>query len=274
MFARRLIATVAAVSLSFSGCGRSLCHRAAPRPAYGPPPGSYAIPPTGIQEGPPPLPSTPRGSGAELLLPQPLPPGSSKSDYQPVPPTGRGAILGEPDYANDPPKIVDALPAEKEPPPAAVSPRHSTGVAANGIGEFSQVKEGVSTGLRPELGGLDWLKSQGYKTIVYLKTADDDDATDRRQVEKRDMTFVGLSVTPEGLTQAFIDEFTKRVGDTTGRPIFVYSRTGAAAGAVWYLHLRTAEYLTDDEARVRAAQLGLKDDKSALFQAALKLLKP
>jgi hypothetical protein len=42
----------------------------------------------------------------------------------------------------------------------------------------------------------------------------------------------------------------------------------------WYLHLRTAEFLTHDEARLRAARLGLTDEKSDLFRAAVKLLPP
>ena len=65
-----------------------------------------------------------------------------------------------------------------------------------------------------------------------------------------------------------------RVGDTTARPIFVYSKDEGVAGAVWYLHLRTAEFLTHDEARVRAARLGLKDETTDMFRTALKVLPP
>jgi protein tyrosine phosphatase (PTP) superfamily phosphohydrolase (DUF442 family) len=86
------------------------------------------------------------------------------------------------------------------------------------------------------------------------------------------MTFVSLLATPETLTQAWVDEFNRVIGDTASRPIFVYARDPSAAGAVWYLHLRTAEFLTHDEARVRAARLGLKDETSEMFQAALKVL--
>jgi hypothetical protein len=62
------------------------------------------------------------------------------------------------------------------------------------------------------------------------------------------------------------------IGDTRARPAFVYGQDPQTAAVVWYLHLRTAEFLTHDEARVRAARLGLTDEKSDLFKAALKAM--
>jgi hypothetical protein len=58
------------------------------------------------------------------------------------------------------------------------------------------------------------------------------------------------------------------------RPVFVYGQDPQTAAVAWYLHMRTAEFLTHDEARVRAQQLGLTDDKSDLFRAALKVAPP
>jgi protein tyrosine phosphatase (PTP) superfamily phosphohydrolase (DUF442 family) len=288
MSARRLIPLLALGCALLAGCRHNRCHRDPPRPSC--PPAGSLIPPAGIPDGPPPLSPTPRGfspapgsgfapapgnggNGAELLLPQQIPPGKSRSEY-PRPPAAprRGAILGDPDYVEQP-KILDAetpkdagtAPAEKR------SPGPDTLV---GIAEFIQVKDGVSTGLRPTIDGLDWLKTQGYKTVVYLRRPGDDDTTDRRQVERRGMKFVSLEMSPEKLTKAWIDTFNETVGRSADRPVFVYSRETSAAAAVWYLHLRTAEFLTHDEARVRARRLGLKDEQSDMFQAALKVLPP
>jgi protein tyrosine phosphatase (PTP) superfamily phosphohydrolase (DUF442 family) len=158
--------------------------------------------------------------------------------------------------------------------PSTPEPRKPLDDRAAGISEFTPVKPGVSAGGRPELDGLDWLKAKGYLTVVYLRRPGDDDTTDRRQVERRQMKYVSLVVAPEMLTQAWLDEFNRVVGDSNARPIFVYARDPAMAGPVWYLHLRTAEFLTHDEARVRAARLGLRDERSEMFQAALKLLPP
>ena len=86
------------------------------------------------------------------------------------------------------------------------------------------------------------------------------------------MTFVSLLVTPDTLTKEWVDDFNRTVGESGARPVFVYARDPSAAGAAWYLHLRTAEFLTHDEARLRAARLGLKDETSDMFQSALKVL--
>jgi protein tyrosine phosphatase (PTP) superfamily phosphohydrolase (DUF442 family) len=241
------------------------------------------IPPVGIPDGPPPpapVPgaaireygSAPPPSSSELLLPQTMPPRSNRSQYPVVPPD-RGAIRGAPQYPNQP-RVVPAKPPADQP----FVPGESKSAYPNGPGsailDFAPVKDGVSTGSRPELDGLDWLKSRGYKTVVYLRRPGDDDTTDRRQVERRDMRFVSLEVSPDTLIQSWVDDFNRTVGETAARPIFVYARDPAVTGTVWYLHLRTAEFLTHDEARVRAARLGLRDESSELYRAAVKLLSP
>ena len=55
--------------------------------------------------------------------------------------------------------------------------------------------------------------------------------------------------------------FNRAVNDAAGYPLFVYDRDGSLAGALWYLYFRTAEHLGDDAARVRAAALGLREDR-------------
>jgi protein tyrosine phosphatase (PTP) superfamily phosphohydrolase (DUF442 family) len=208
-----------------------------------------------------------------LLLPQNPPPGKTRSEYPRIvplnPPTG--ARLGDPDFAEQPkatekPTELEPLPSE----PKKVVP----GERPTGIDEFIQIKDGVFAGHRPGIDGLDWLKAKGYKMVVHLRRPQDTDETDLRQVEKRDMKFVSLTVSQETLTQEWIDDFNKVIGDTTGRPVFVYGQDPPTAAVVWYLHLRTAEFLTHDEARVRARQLGLADEKSDLFKAALKVAPP
>ena len=266
MPSRALFVTLALGSMLVAGCQNHPWHRPAPRPC--PPPSGTAIPPAGIPEGPPPLPPTPRGvapDGSEILLPQ-SPPGRGRSEYpRIVPADPRGAILGDPNYVERP-KVVGPD------SPIVEDRRLAAPEVPTGISDFALVKDGVTAGQRPTLDGLDWLKSKGYKSVVYLRGPKDDDVTDRRQVERRDMKFVSLVVSSETLTQTWVDEFNQLVGDTGSRPIFVYATDQQVAGAVWYLHFRTAEFLTHDEARVRAGRYGKIDETSDLFQAAVKVL--
>jgi len=284
--ARPVLLMLALGCALLAGC--RLCHRRPPPPADCPPSGygGSNIPPQGIPVGPPPA-AVPRGTapdigpppggtgGTELLLPQAAPPGKTRSDYPRIvplnPPPGGGATLRDPDFA-DRPKAPEST-AEASPPPTDTKPIPKSD-RPTGIDEFTRVKDGVSAGHRPTIDGLDWLKANGYKTVVHVRRPQDDDETDRRQVERRDMKFVALTVTPETLTQAWVDDFNKLIGDTAARPVFVYGQDPQTAAVAWYLHLRTAEFLTHDEARVRALHLGLKDEKSDLFRAALTVAPP
>ena len=275
MYARYLMLTVALSCVLMGGCRNGICRRNPPPPSCPPPSGGSSIPPQGIPIGPPPPAAVPRGafpdpgpSSSELLLPQ-TPPGGTKSQYPPSTSTNppRGAVLGEPDYFETP------KPSTPELGPTPADPKSANPAdQPKGIAEYTQVKDRVNAGQRPDLDGLDWLKAKGFKMIVHVRRAQDVDDTDRGQVDKRGMKFISLVVSPDTLNNDWIEEFNRVIGDTTARPVFVYGQDPQTAAVVWYLHLRTAEFLTHDEARVRAAvRHGLKDDKSDLFKAALKV---
>jgi protein tyrosine phosphatase (PTP) superfamily phosphohydrolase (DUF442 family) len=132
-----------------------------------------------------------------------------------------------------------------------------------GISSFAQVKEGVSAGLRPDLDGLDWLQSKSYKTIVFLRNGKDDDSSDRKQVEKRGMRYIGMTVAPDTITPATVAEFNRLVNDPDGRSLFVYDVDGKRSGVMWYLYFRTSEMLSDEQARLRAGRYGLKEKGDA-----------
>ncbi len=264
MTARLPLLAMTAGCVLLCGCGRYFHRRDNPPRGYGSNGPAYTLPPQNIPEGPPPIGPVPRGSGGgvELLTPEPMTPGGkSTSDFFAPPEVSPSAPPPKPSESITPEPLISK---SFKPAPAP----------ALGIAGFAKVKEGVSAGLRPEIGGLDWLRAKEYKTVVFLRKPADDDTTDRRQAEKRDFKFVSWEVTPEGISKAFIDEFNQLIGDSASRPMFVYATDGNLAAAVWYLHLRTAEFLTHDEARLRAASLGLTDDQTAYFQAAVKLLTP
>ena len=120
---------------------------------------------------------------------------------------------------------------------------------------------------RPELDGLDWLKAKGLqdgrlhppagRPRRHRPTAD--------RSSRRGMTFVGLLVTPDNADEGVAYRFTgTRSGTPAARPVFVYApRPVGRPGSVWYLAPKDGpKFLTHDEARIRAARLGLKDETS------------
>jgi protein tyrosine phosphatase (PTP) superfamily phosphohydrolase (DUF442 family) len=184
------------------------------------------------------------GPSASLQCPQPALP--------PAPPGVRLAVPA--------PVITDTRAS-----PAAPLPQGPIADAAAplpvGIKQFAKPKTQVATGLKPDLDGLDWLQAKGYKTVLHLVQTGEDDAAERRQSEeKRNIKYLSLTVAPATLDRATIEQFNQIIGDPSNLPLFVYDKDGMLAGGMWYLHFRTADFATEEEARAKATRLGLKED--------------
>lgn len=247
---------------------------AAPGPAFGAPP------PGGISSGA--LPPVPATGGSFQAPPAPVPvspdirrygPGTA-ADWTPSPNTQQGNVrlnvpqttpppAGPPPAARITPQPLPSGPSQAavaEQPPAAPS------ALPVGIPQFATVKDGVSSGLKPLLDGLDWLQARGYRAVVNLRQPGEDDSADRRQVEKRGMKFYSLEVAPQTLTGGTLDEFNRIVADKGNQPLFVYDKEGALSGAMWYLYFRTHDRLPDAEAQSKATALGLRPDSASGHQ--------
>jgi hypothetical protein len=130
-----------------------------------------------------------------------------------------------------------------------------------GIPQFAFARDRVASGLKPLLdGGLDWLQANGYRTVLHIRAPGEDDGADRREVEKRAMTFLSLEASPQTLSAALIEQFNRTVNDKGNYPMFVYDRDGMVAGGLWYLYFRTSEQASDETARINAGRLGLKEN--------------
>ncbi|MBA4066829.1 MAG: hypothetical protein C0501_24600 [Isosphaera sp.] len=268
MIRRLLIAAAASGVVSAAGCQRCCLLNdpgRRPNPFRPPAPGSnILLPPTNVPTTPVAPPPAPGNGG---LLP-PVGPGPGTSGFPPPsfdptpapkPPAGRAApeIL----LPDDPPGGSSSRPAPTAEPPTAST--------AAGLPGFVRVKDGLASGRKPTLEGFDTLKRAGYRAVVQLHPAGADVSAAKGVAEGRGLRFVGVEATPENLADA-VARFNAAVGDAANRPAYVFDDDGVRAGALWYLHFRTAEAMNDDAARVRARPLGLTDqgDEAKAFALA------
>jgi protein tyrosine phosphatase (PTP) superfamily phosphohydrolase (DUF442 family) len=232
-----------------------------PFPVAGNPPPAIAVPPpVPIQQEMPPS-YTPKkipweGSPPQVYLMVPEPAAAAPEMpplYQrPSQPTPLGPGT-KPFPESRPAPITPSLPKESLP----ASPSLPVGIP-----QFAGALPEVYTGLRPELdGGLDWLQKNGFKTVLQIKLPGTEDSFDRKQVEKRDMTYLTLEVSPQALDENVIGEFNRIVSDRQNYPLFVYDRDGSLAGSLWYLYFRKHLSLPEDAARLRANGLGLRENR-------------
>jgi hypothetical protein len=80
------------------------------------------------------------------------------------------------------------------------------------------------------------------------------------------LKYLSLELSPQTLSRTVVDTFNRMVADPANHPLFVYDKTGALTGALWYLYFREVEHQSDAEARTRAGRLGLRESPSGLQQ--------
>jgi hypothetical protein len=205
-------------------------------------------------------PTPPRADRKELLVPDPLPGGVSPD----LPLGTRPSTSG---FLEDPVRSIGGsdLPPRTatEPAPPGKSNQlldDPTTRLPTGLPGYARVpgRDGVASGRKPTLDGFDWLRTNGFRTVVYLHAPSADVTPARELAEKRGLRFVPVAVSPGTLKRA-LDEFTAAVGDRANKPLYVIDEDGVRAGSLWYLVFRTQDLLGDDTARLRAAPLGLTE---------------
>jgi protein tyrosine phosphatase (PTP) superfamily phosphohydrolase (DUF442 family) len=230
--------------------------------------------------------------GIKLYPPESAVPGPAATDHadqqapqhvQPMPrvpesaapPLAGGAPSTDPAPAQKPgteppPHKSPEPPLAVQPPPPAETPdkqppgkeeRPPVPSLPVDIPQFATVKDRVATGLKPYPDGLQWLKDNGYRTVLHLRRPGEDDSADRKQVEKHGLAYLGLEVSPDTLTPEVVEQFNAVVNDAGKLPLFVYDKDGVLAGGLWYLYFRLAEGVNDNEALSRARRLGLREEQ-------------
>jgi protein tyrosine phosphatase (PTP) superfamily phosphohydrolase (DUF442 family) len=232
----------------------------APPGAIAPPPGAVAPPPgaapipsgvsiqqNGYSPAPPPsAPSAPAGVVPGVYLEQPEP-------AQPAKPMPSGSAAA--------PETRPYTPQTKEPPTARDDSAASPAMPVD-IPQFAAVKTNIASGQQPYPGGIAWLKSHGYRTVLHVRSPGEDDKPIRQQFEQSGLRYLSLEVSPQTLSRDVVDQFNRLVGDASNQPLFVYDRDGSLAGALWYLYFRLVDGASDEKAREEAERLGFKRDGS------------
>jgi protein tyrosine phosphatase (PTP) superfamily phosphohydrolase (DUF442 family) len=195
-----------------------------------------------------------------------------------MPPGGAsGGLLGAPEPAEpEPARPMPSGPAPSrdtvrlsppqtaEPPPALSVPgakerRDASPAMPVDIPHFAVVKSDVASGQQPFPEGVSWLKAHGYRTILHIRAPGEEDRAARDVFEAQGMTYRSLELSPETLSKTTVDEFNRLVTDPKNLPLFVYDKDGSLAGALWYLHFRIADKMSDEKARAESSQLGFKE---------------
>ncbi len=224
---------------------------------------------------PAPLPTTPAIAPVPAAPPAPVfpttPPVGTRN-YGPANPPGPDVRLSPPEPGTSPepplaqlvpPQTDVRKPAVKEQPSVeAAKPDVPTPALPVGIPQFAYAVEGkVATGLKPHPEeGFAWLQANGFRTVLRLRLPNEADDADRRLAERHGLRYRSVELSPRLLERKCVEEFSRIVADADGQPLFIYDGDGTLAGGLWYVHFRTVERLSEEQAQTQAARLGFKWD--------------
>ncbi len=297
----RLLAVALAALVVGTGCHRRWCRvesdrlpptrlEAPTRPNTLPPQSIPTVPPSSVPSLPPPelpdsrssfrlgdplrpedAPSTPPAGRLpapvvptpqrEVLLPDPLP-GDSTTARKPA---NSRRLLGDPIRPDDLP-TTDERTTEKPTADANSGPSRAPAGFTRVAG-----RDGLATGRVPTGGELDWLASNGFRTVLLFHDPKADVTDFRTQAERRNLRALTVPVDAADLATAY-EQFARAVLDRGGRPVYVADADPARSAAIWYALFRKQELTGDEVARLRVAAFGAAPERAAIWAAVQELI--
>jgi protein tyrosine phosphatase (PTP) superfamily phosphohydrolase (DUF442 family) len=140
---------------------------------------------------------------------------------------------------------------------------------APGVENPGQPLEYVATAGQPEEEHLSWLAEAGYKTVIDLRTSEEDPGFDEPGVVRQaGMEYVNIPVGHETIEEETFERFREFMRNPERRPVLVHCSSANRVGALLVPYLVLDEGKSTEEAEEVASGVGLKSDE--LKEAALK----
>jgi tyrosine-protein phosphatase SIW14 len=132
------------------------------------------------------------------------------------------------------------------------------GLSTKDIPRFQMLAAGLYRGGQPERIGFEYLKKNGFKTVINLRTENDEE----KIVKELGMKYVHIPVTIQPwskIPDGAIEEYFKVLSDPANYPIFFHCRRGAdRTGALAGLYRISAQGWEPGKAYSEARQIGMR----------------
>ncbi|CAN5514961.1 hypothetical protein BH23ACI1_BH23ACI1_23860 [soil metagenome] len=126
------------------------------------------------------------------------------------------------------------------------------------IRNFLQVTPDFCTAGQPRPEQFAYLKGQGVKAVLNLRTPGEHRADEERaEVERLGMRYINIPVVYSAPTDEQVDEFLKITDEPENRPMLIHCTAAIRVGAFWMIRRIVRDGLSYDDALVEARKVGL-----------------
>jgi uncharacterized protein (TIGR01244 family) len=131
-----------------------------------------------------------------------------------------------------------------------------------GVDNVGQPLEDLATAGQPEEEHLMRLAEAGYKTVIDLRTSEEDPGFDEPGVVRRTgMEYVNIPVGHESIEDETFERFRGLMKDPERRPVLVHCSSANRVGALLIPYLVLDEGKSTEEAEEVVANVGLQTDE-------------
>ncbi len=136
--------------------------------------------------------------------------------------------------------------------------------------DLKKINDQVTVGGQPTAGDIEQLKADGFRTIVNLRTAGEDDQPmspdeERQAVEKAGMKYLHLPVSSATAGPETVDQFCEQLPKFEG-PVLVHCHAGMRAGAFTMMATAVDEGWSGDDTLEKAKAMGFACEAPQLKQ--------
>ena len=142
-----------------------------------------------------------------------------------------------------------------------------------GIQNFTKVDAVVACGGATDIGALEGLKNDGFKTVINLRQASERGAhieENRARAAALGLRYIHIPFNAAAPERKTFDDFLAAIADTTNQPVYVHCASANRVGAVWLAKRVLQDGWTVEKATEEARLIGLS--APALEQFALQYI--
>lgn len=127
---------------------------------------------------------------------------------------------------------------------------------SSAIPNYRLVRPGLATAGQPSAEALKQLKSQGFKTVVNLRTESEGAKDEEATIREAGLTYVWVPISPATFSLDDVKAIGKVLDDPAAAPVLLHCSSANRVGAVWTV-LETQKGKTLEAAQAEGETIGL-----------------